>query len=48
MYPKYACSQHVRAIEDLEKAGIYSAEFIPQLEDVSVYLKSKIYFILKN
>ncbi len=41
MYPKYACNQHIQAIIDLEKAGIYSPDFIPQLEEVSLYLKSK-------
>jgi len=39
MYPKYACKQHIDAIKDLEKAGIYSPDFIPQLEDVSTFLK---------
>ena len=41
MYPKYACKQHVEAIKDLEKAGVYSPDHIPQLEDVSIYLKRK-------
>ena len=41
MYPKYACKQHIEAIKDLEKAGIYSSDFIPQLEDVSTFLKRK-------
>lgn len=47
MYPKYACKQHVEAIKDLEKAGIYSSENIPQLEDVSKYLKQKSGFQLR-
>jgi len=39
MYPKYACKQHIEAIRELEKAGIYGPDFIPQLEDVSKFLK---------
>jgi hypothetical protein len=45
MYPEYACKEHVEALRDLEKAGIYSPEFIPQLEDVSTFLKRKSYFL---
>lgn len=41
LYPTHACQQHIEAIKNLEKNGIYSPTFIPQLEDVSNFLKSK-------
>ena len=40
MYPTHACKEHREAFKQLEDEGIYSAEFIPQLESVSQFLKS--------
>lgn len=47
MYPSYACKQHRDALELLEKDKIFSADFIPQLEDASNYLKKKTGFQLR-
>jgi tyrosine 3-monooxygenase len=41
MYTSYACKEHIEAFKQLEDANIYSPHFIPQLEDVSKFLKSK-------
>lgn len=41
IYPKYACKEQIRNIRLLEKEGVYSPNFIPQLEDVSTFLRSK-------
>jgi tyrosine 3-monooxygenase len=47
MYPSYACIQHRDALKQLEDANIYSPDFIPQLEDVSNFLKCKSGFQLR-
>lgn len=45
MYKTHACREYREAFALLEKEGIYSPDFIPQLEDVSNFLKSNFYFI---
>lgn len=40
-YAKYACRQHNRAIEELERECGYSAASIPQLQKVSDFLERK-------
>jgi len=47
LYPKLACRQHIRALKLLEKQCGYSADKIPQLEDVSNFLKKKTGFQLR-
>lgn len=47
LYVTHACKQHIEAFEALEKENIYSPEFIPQLEDVSRFLKRKTGFQLR-
>lgn len=40
LYPTHACREHIEAIKNLEKNGLYGPNEIPQLEDVSNFLKS--------
>ncbi|XP_078000010.1 tyrosine 3-monooxygenase-like [Glandiceps talaboti] len=47
LYPTYACSQHNKVFEMLEEQGLYSEDEIPQLEDVSNFLKQKTGFQLR-
>ena len=47
MYPTHACKEHREALKQLEDANIYSPNFIPQLEDVSKFLKRKSGFQLR-
>lgn len=42
LLPKYACHQHLDAMALLEKECGYSPDNIPQLEDLSNFLKSRI------
>lgn len=44
MYKTHACKEHREAIALLEKEGLYSPDFIPQLESVSKFLKSFTFF----
>ncbi|XP_071476864.1 tyrosine 3-monooxygenase-like [Diadema antillarum] len=47
MFPTHACKVHIDAFNVLEKEGIYSETFVPQLEDVSNFLKAKTGFQLR-
>ena len=39
-HKKWACSEYLRNFRQLEEKGLYSPDAIPQLQDVSVHLKS--------
>ncbi|CAI9729217.1 tyrosine 3-monooxygenase-like [Octopus vulgaris] len=47
LFPTHACSKHRHFFDLLEKKGIYSENFIPQLEDVSNFLKQQTGFQLR-
>ncbi|XP_070537788.1 tyrosine 3-monooxygenase-like isoform X2 [Ptychodera flava] len=47
LYPNLACSQHNAVFKLLEDKGIYSEDKIPQLEDVSNFLKQRTGFQLR-
>ncbi|XP_077863337.1 tyrosine 3-monooxygenase [Saccoglossus kowalevskii] len=46
-YPTHACSQHNRVFRLLEERGLYSENKIPQLEDVSNFIKQQTGFQLR-
>ena len=47
LYPTAACKQHIRVVEMLEKEGGFSDTAIPQLEDVSRFMKRRSGFQLR-
>ncbi|XP_033101668.1 tyrosine 3-monooxygenase-like [Anneissia japonica] len=47
LFPTHACKEHIRYFKMLEKEGVYSPDRIPQLEDVSNFLKSQSGFQLR-
>nr|XP_022288026.1 tyrosine 3-monooxygenase-like [Crassostrea virginica] len=47
LFPTHACREHIEAFKGLEKEGVYSENQIPQLEDVSNFLKRKTGFQLR-
>ena len=38
---KHACKEYLASLGFLEKHGVFSVEFISQLEDVSTFIKRK-------
>lgn len=44
LFPTHACSKHIETFRILEREGLYAPDIIPQLEDVSRFLKSTHYF----
>ena len=42
---KHACTEYLTAIQNLEKHGVFSENSIPQLQDVSDFIKRKVNFI---
>ena len=47
LYPTYACMEHINSLKLLEKECDYSEHAIPQLEDVSNFLKSMQLYVFK-
>uniref|UniRef100_A0A0G4HQZ4 phenylalanine 4-monooxygenase n=1 Tax=Chromera velia CCMP2878 TaxID=1169474 RepID=A0A0G4HQZ4_9ALVE len=47
LYPSFACDEFNEAFAKLEKAGIYSPERVPQLEDISQFLQKETGFTLR-
>lgn len=45
--PSHACSEHLRCFAELEEAGVYSPDFVPQLEDISRFLQPRTGFTLR-
>ena len=47
LYPTAACKQHMIVLENLEREGGFSETAIPQLEDVSRFMKRRSGFQLR-
>ncbi|CAF3890174.1 unnamed protein product [Rotaria sp. Silwood2] len=47
LYPTTACKQHIHVLEILEKEGGFSEKAIPQLEDVSRFMRKRSGFQLR-
>ncbi|CAF3319629.1 unnamed protein product [Rotaria socialis] len=47
LYPTAACKQHIHVLEILEKEGGFSEKVIPQLEDVSRFMRKRSGFQLR-
>ncbi|XP_056017017.1 tyrosine 3-monooxygenase-like [Ostrea edulis] len=47
LFPTHTCHEHIEAFKGLEKEGGYNESCIPQLEDVSNFLKRKTGFQLR-
>lgn len=47
LYPTAACKQHIHVLDVLEKEGGFTDTAIPQLEDVSRFMKRRSGFQLR-
>jgi len=47
LYPTAACKQHIHVLDMLEKEGGFTDTVIPQLEDVSRFMKKRSGFQLR-
>jgi phenylalanine-4-hydroxylase len=47
LYPTAACKQHIHVLDILEKEGGFSDTAIPQLEDVSRFMRKQSGFQLR-